>query len=142
MNKYKMCWLRKFSHQHILYFHLSPRDQKGYLYTNIIEGYHRQVRKVTKTKTAYPTDDALRNGQCRSVNGKVAYIGLLWFEVGNISAHGLGRDLLPLHSYCEAESLCCRIYCLYHSRFTLAQWPVFHIEKVLNGSYETKVLKF
>lgn len=28
--------------------------------TNVIEGYHRQLRKVTKTKTAYPTDDALR----------------------------------------------------------------------------------
>lgn len=28
--------------------------------TNIIEGYHRQLRKVTKTKTAYPSDEALR----------------------------------------------------------------------------------
>jgi len=28
--------------------------------TNIIEGYHRQLRKVTKTKTTYPTDDAVR----------------------------------------------------------------------------------
>lgn len=28
--------------------------------TNIIEGYHRQLRKVTKTKTAYPSGDALR----------------------------------------------------------------------------------
>lgn len=28
--------------------------------TNTIEGFHRQLRKVTKTKTAYPTDDALR----------------------------------------------------------------------------------
>lgn len=27
--------------------------------TNIIEGYHRQLRKVTKTKTAYPTDESL-----------------------------------------------------------------------------------
>ncbi len=27
--------------------------------TNIIEGYHRQLRKVTKTKTAYPNDEAL-----------------------------------------------------------------------------------
>lgn len=27
--------------------------------TNIIEGYHRQLRKVTKTKTTYPTDEAL-----------------------------------------------------------------------------------
>jgi len=26
----------------------------------IVEGYHRQLRKVAKTKTAYPTDDALR----------------------------------------------------------------------------------
>lgn len=29
-------------------------------YPNIIEGYHRQLRKVTKTKTAYPSDEALR----------------------------------------------------------------------------------
>lgn len=28
--------------------------------TNTVEGYHRQLRKVTKTKNAYPTDDALR----------------------------------------------------------------------------------
>lgn len=28
--------------------------------TNTIEGFHRQLRKVTKTKTAFPTDDALR----------------------------------------------------------------------------------
>ncbi|HEY8462733.1 MAG TPA: IS256 family transposase [Bacillota bacterium] len=27
--------------------------------TNTIEGYHRQLRKVTKTKTAYPTDESL-----------------------------------------------------------------------------------
>jgi putative transposase len=27
--------------------------------TNFIEGYHRQLRKVTKTKTAYPSDEAL-----------------------------------------------------------------------------------
>lgn len=28
--------------------------------TNTVEAYHRQLRKVTKTKTAYPTDDSLR----------------------------------------------------------------------------------
>jgi len=28
--------------------------------TNTVEGYHRQLRKVTKTKTAFPTDDSLR----------------------------------------------------------------------------------
>lgn len=38
-----------------------PYDIRRMIYTtNIIEGYHRQLRKVTKTKTAYPTDDALR----------------------------------------------------------------------------------
>jgi transposase-like protein len=28
--------------------------------TNSIEGYHRQLRKVTKTKGAFPTDQAVR----------------------------------------------------------------------------------
>jgi len=28
--------------------------------TNTVEGYHRQLRKVTKTKTTFPTDDSLR----------------------------------------------------------------------------------
>lgn len=38
-----------------------PYAMRKIIYTtNIIEGYHRQLRKVTKTKTAYPTDDALR----------------------------------------------------------------------------------
>lgn len=38
-----------------------PYEIRKIIYTtNIIEGYHRQLRKVTKTKTAYPTDDALR----------------------------------------------------------------------------------
>ncbi|GAB6179939.1 IS256 family transposase [Desulfotomaculum defluvii] len=38
-----------------------PYEVRKMIYTtNIIEGYHRQLRKVTKTKTAYPTDDALR----------------------------------------------------------------------------------
>ena len=38
-----------------------PRDIRRLIYTtNTVEGYHRQLRKVTKTKTAYPTDEALR----------------------------------------------------------------------------------
>ena len=38
-----------------------PYEIRRMIYTtNIIEGYHRQVRKVTKTKTAYPSDEALR----------------------------------------------------------------------------------
>lgn len=28
--------------------------------TNIVEGYHRQLRKVTKSKSSFPNDEALR----------------------------------------------------------------------------------
>jgi putative transposase len=42
------------------YFEYPCEIRKMIYTTNIIEGYHRQLRKVTKTKTAYPTDDALR----------------------------------------------------------------------------------
>ena len=42
-------------------FFAYPSEIRRIIYTtNLIEGYHRQLRKVTKTKTAYPTDDALR----------------------------------------------------------------------------------
>ena len=38
-----------------------PYEMRRMIYTtNIIEDYHRQLRKVTKTKTTYPTDDALK----------------------------------------------------------------------------------
>lgn len=37
-----------------------PYEIRKLIYTtNIIEGYHRQLRKVTKTKTSYPNDEAL-----------------------------------------------------------------------------------
>lgn len=38
-----------------------PYEMRRIIYTtNIIEGYHRQLRTVTSTKTAYPTDEALK----------------------------------------------------------------------------------
>ena len=38
-----------------------PSEIRRIIYTtNTVEGFHRQLRKVTKTKTAYPTDNALR----------------------------------------------------------------------------------
>ncbi len=37
-----------------------PHEMRKLIYTtNIVEGYHRQLRKVTKNKTTYPTDEAL-----------------------------------------------------------------------------------
>jgi transposase-like protein len=38
-----------------------PYDIRKIIYTtNPVEGYHRQLRKVTKTKTAYPSDESLK----------------------------------------------------------------------------------
>jgi putative transposase len=42
------------------YFNYTPDIRRLIYTTNVIEGYHRQLRKVTKTKTTYPTDDALK----------------------------------------------------------------------------------
>jgi transposase-like protein len=42
------------------YFNYPYQIRKIIYTTNIIEGYHRQLRKVTKTKTAYPTDESLK----------------------------------------------------------------------------------
>ena len=41
------------------YFKYPPEIRKIIYTTNTIEGYHRQLRKVTKTKTTYPNDEAL-----------------------------------------------------------------------------------
>lgn len=41
------------------YFKYDPSIRKLIYTTNTIEGFHRQVRKVTKTKGAFPTDMAL-----------------------------------------------------------------------------------
>jgi len=42
------------------YFKYPPEIRRIIYTTNTIEGYHRQLRKVTKTKTAYPNDEALK----------------------------------------------------------------------------------
>ena len=41
------------------YFQYTPPIRKLIYTTNAVEGYHRQIRKVTKTKGAFPSDDAL-----------------------------------------------------------------------------------
>ncbi|PLT29047.1 IS256 family transposase [Peribacillus deserti] len=42
------------------FFHYPPIIRKMIYTTNTVEGFHRQLRKVTKTKNTYPTDNALR----------------------------------------------------------------------------------
>jgi transposase-like protein len=41
------------------YFQYDPQIRKVIYTTNIIEGFHRQLRKVTKTKGAFTSDEAL-----------------------------------------------------------------------------------
>ena len=41
------------------YFHFTAPIRKLIYTTNTVEGYHRQIRKVTKTKGAFPNDMAL-----------------------------------------------------------------------------------
>jgi len=45
-----------------------PQEVRTLIYTtNAVEGYHRMLRKYTKTKTIYPTDDAVRKSVYLSV---------------------------------------------------------------------------
>jgi len=45
-----------------------PQEVRTLIYTtNAVEGFHRQLRKYTKTKTIYPTDDAIRKSVYLSV---------------------------------------------------------------------------
>lgn len=41
------------------YFQYSPAIRKTIYTTNAIEGYHRQIRKITKSKGAFASDNAL-----------------------------------------------------------------------------------
>lgn len=42
------------------YFDFPPEIRKIIYTTNALEGFNRQLRKFTKTKTMFPTDDSLR----------------------------------------------------------------------------------
>ncbi|SDF13915.1 IS256 family transposase [Sporolituus thermophilus] len=45
-----------------------PQEVRTLIYTtNAVEGFHRMLRKFTKTKTIYPTDDAVRKSVYMSV---------------------------------------------------------------------------
>jgi putative transposase len=52
-----------------------PEEMRRLIYTtNAVEGFHRMLRKFTKTKTNYPTDDSLR----KSIYLSVKEIGKKW----------------------------------------------------------------
>jgi len=49
------------------FFAYPPQIRKIIYTTNIIEGLHRQYRKVTKTKSSFPNDDSLRKNVIFSI---------------------------------------------------------------------------
>jgi transposase-like protein len=63
------------------YFQYTPMIRKLIYTSNLVEGYHRQIRKVTKTKGVFSNDIAIeklvylayrnirKNGRCRSLTG-------------------------------------------------------------------------
>lgn len=68
--KYSMVldsWLNKWD-QLSTYFEYEDRVKKIIYTTNILEGLNRQLRKTTKTKTIFPTDDALLKSIYLSLN--------------------------------------------------------------------------
>jgi transposase-like protein len=65
-----------------------PEPIRRIIYTtNIVEGFHRRVRKVTKTKSIFPTDDSLK---------KLVYLVIKDIDSRDKAAKkGLGRGPLP-----------------------------------------------
>jgi len=73
------------------YFDYQPEIRRMIYTTNAVEGFHRQVRKVTKTKGAFPSDMAL--------------LKLIYLAVGNISK----KWTQPLHNWgLVVQQLCIR----------------------------------
>ena len=54
-----------------LLFSTDRRSPQNNYTTNTVEGYHRKVRKITKTKGVFPTDNALY---------KLIYLAITIFE--------------------------------------------------------------
>ena len=51
----------------VIFFEYSPEIRRLVYTTNAVEGFHRMLRKYTKTKTIFPTDDAVRKAVYLSI---------------------------------------------------------------------------
>lgn len=51
----------------VTFFEYSPEIRRLVYTTNAVEGFHRMLRKYTKTKTIFPTDDAVRKAVYLSI---------------------------------------------------------------------------
>ena len=61
-----------------------PQEVRRLIYTtNTIEGFNRQLRKVTKAKSVFPTDDSLL---------KMLYLAMMDITKNGLETAGLERD--------------------------------------------------
>ena len=74
------------------YFKFPPEIRRIIYTTNALEGFNRQLRKFTKTKTSFPTDDSLRkslylateqimskwNSPCQNWHGTLAQLSIMY----------------------------------------------------------------
>jgi putative transposase len=62
--KYPMavkCWETAWEEEDLATFFDFPSEVRRLIYTtNAVEGYHRQIRQVIKTKASFPTGEAVR----------------------------------------------------------------------------------
>lgn len=84
------------------FFKYSPPIRKIIYTTNIVEGFHRQLRKVTKSKSIFPSDRALLKMiylATMDATKKWTSVKQGWAEIaGQLSIHFEGRfDLELLH---------------------------------------------
>jgi len=91
-------WRKHWTHLST-YFGFPPEIRRMIYTTNAVEALHRQFRKVTKTRGAFPTDDALRKmlylatldlkGSFRSKQGWPTMLGQLKIIFGDRIPEGL-----------------------------------------------------
>ena len=77
------------------FFKFSPQIRKLIYTTNVLEGFNRQVRKFTKVRTIFPTDESLN---------KCVYLATMEImEKWTQPIHNLGTTLAELSLYFEEQ---------------------------------------
>lgn len=90
------------------YFQYTPAIRKLIYTTNTVEGYHRQVRKVTKTKGVFPTDNSLEKLvylAYRNIRKKWTMPLANWGQISQQLAINLEIDLKLCNFAAEKASL-------------------------------------
>ena len=87
--------ITQFFQQSHTFFKFSPQIRKLIYTTNVLEGFNRQVRKFTKVRTIFPTDESLN---------KCVYLATMEImEKWTQPIHNWGTTLAELSLYFEEQ---------------------------------------